>query len=207
MVEDASTETLLRHIAEGDQGAVGQLLDRHRQRLRRMVAFRIDPRLAPRLDASDVVQETLAEAAAKIADYCQQRPLPFYPWLRQIAWRRLVHEHERHLWTAKRSVSQEQENHAPLSATSAAELADSLAAHVSGPSTIMVRKEQTERLRAVLAQLRPNDREVLILRYIEQLSAPDIAAVLGITLSSVYARHMRALERIRELVDPPSEES
>ena len=108
MLEDASTETLLRRAGEGDEAALGQLLESHRQRLRRMVTFRIDPRLSARLDASDVVQEALVEAAEKIVDYCQNRPLPFYPWLRQIAWQRLVHQHEHHLWTAKRSVSQEQ---------------------------------------------------------------------------------------------------
>jgi len=63
--------------------------------------------------------------------------------------------------------------------------------------------------RYVLARgtLTAHDREVLILRYIEQLSAQEISAILGITLSSVYARHMRALERIRELVEQASQES
>ena len=61
-----------------------------------------------KLNFPGVGREALAEAADKIVDYCQHRPLPFYPWLRQIAWQRLVHQHEHHLWTAKRSVSQEQ---------------------------------------------------------------------------------------------------
>mgnify|MGYP001822080332 CR=1 FL=1 len=207
MVEDAATEQLLQRAGEGDQSALGQLLEQQRQRLRRMVAFRLDPRLSARLDASDVVQEALAEAAEKMADYCRRRPLPFYPWLRQIAWQRLVHQHERHVWTAKRSVNRERENNWPLSEPSAMELAQQLHARTSGPSTVMVRKEQTEKLRVALAQLRPRDREVLILKYIEQLSGHEIAAVLGINVDAVYARHVRALERIRHAVDVPPKES
>ena len=206
VTEDAVTEQLLQRAGEGDRSALDRLLDGQRPRLRRMVAFRLDPRLSARLDASDVVQESLAEAADKIVDYCHRRPLPFYPWLRQIAWQRLVHQHERHLWTAKRSVNRERENHWPLSEPSAMELAQQLQAHASRPSTVMIRKEQTEKLRVALAQLRPRDREVLILKYIEQLSGQEIAAVLGINVDAVYARHVRALERIRDAVDKPREE-
>ena len=59
--------------------------DRYRDRLRRLVAVRLDPRLAARADASDVVQEALADAARKLDGYLRDRPIPFYPWLRQLA--------------------------------------------------------------------------------------------------------------------------
>jgi RNA polymerase sigma-70 factor, ECF subfamily len=67
------------------------LLARHRERLRRMVAVRMDRRLSPRLDPSDVVQEALAEADRHLDEYVHEQPLPFYPWLRQFAWQRLRH--------------------------------------------------------------------------------------------------------------------
>ena len=59
------TDRLLCEAARGDQAALRSLLERHRERLRRMVALRLDSRLSARLDASDVVQEALIEAAAK----------------------------------------------------------------------------------------------------------------------------------------------
>src|SRR5262249_61746073 len=86
----ADTEHLLERVAAGDSAARDQLLQRHRRRLGRMVAVRFDPRLAARVDPSDVVQETLAEAAANLDRYLRERPLPFYPWLRQLAQRRVV---------------------------------------------------------------------------------------------------------------------
>jgi RNA polymerase sigma-70 factor (ECF subfamily) len=71
------TEQLLARVAEGDDLARGQLLQRHRQRLRGMIALRLDRRLRPRIDPSDVLQEALAEAAVELADYVRERPLPF----------------------------------------------------------------------------------------------------------------------------------
>ena len=77
----------LVEAAEDQRRAREQLLRRHRRRLSRMVAVRFDPRLAARVDPSDVVQETLAEAAAGLDRYLRERPLPFYPRLRLFALR------------------------------------------------------------------------------------------------------------------------
>ena len=88
------SEDLIRRAWEGDEAATEELFARYRDRLRQMVTVRMDPRLAARLDASDVVQETLVEASRRLPEYLQDQPLPFYPWLRQIAWERLVDLHD-----------------------------------------------------------------------------------------------------------------
>src|SRR5204862_471625 len=72
---EADTEVLLDRAAAGDDAARGQLWQRHRDRLKRMVAVRADPRLAARVDPSDVVQETLAQANARLDAYLRTRPL------------------------------------------------------------------------------------------------------------------------------------
>ena len=84
------SDELVRRSAAGDESARQQLLARHRSRLRQMIAVRLDRRVLARLDPSDVVQEVLMEAHKKLDGYLRDRPLPFYPWLRQIAWQRLV---------------------------------------------------------------------------------------------------------------------
>ena len=94
---DEDTSALVERAGAGDGRAAEQLLARHRDRLRRMVAVRMDPRLAARLDPSDVVQEALMEASRRLAEYCRGRPVPFYPWLRRIAWERLVEMHRQFL--------------------------------------------------------------------------------------------------------------
>ena len=101
------TEELLRRVEGGDPEARDALLLRHRARLRQLVALRMDPRLAARVDASDVVQETLAEADRRMSDYLRERPLPFYPWLRRLALDRLAVQHRFHVRAARRSVRRE----------------------------------------------------------------------------------------------------
>jgi RNA polymerase sigma-70 factor (ECF subfamily) len=87
------------------------------------------------------------------------------------------------------------------------ELAQQLFAKSAGPSTVIRRKEQVAQAQQAIDQLRPNYREVLLLRYVEQLSMSEIGAVLGISVAAVKMRHVRALERLRELLENPSEVS
>ena len=86
---EPATEHLLDAAARGDGPARNRLIERYRRRLKRMVAVRLDRRLSARVDPSDVVQDTLADAARKLDGYLRDRPLPFYPWLRQLAADRL----------------------------------------------------------------------------------------------------------------------
>ena len=97
-------DALLRDAAQGDVSAVRSLLEQHRERLRRMIAVRLDRRLAPRLDPSDVVQETLADAARRLPDYLRERPMPFYPWLYRLAADRLAGTHRHHVASTVRDI-------------------------------------------------------------------------------------------------------
>jgi RNA polymerase sigma-70 factor (ECF subfamily) len=197
-VHGPDTDQLLRRIAQGDAAARELLLARHRDRLRLMVALRLDPRLQARVDPPDVVQDTLTEADAKLADYARRRPLPFYPWLRRLAWEHLVRLHRRHVVARRRRVGREEVPPAPLPDASAWELASRLAARDSSPSAWLRRDGLRGRLRHALARLAENDREVLVLRNLEDLSPGEIAAVLGLTEAAVKMRQLRALQRLRE---------
>ena len=206
MADDSSsdTEELLRQSAQGNAAARQQLLERHRPRLRRMVALRLDRRLAARLDPSDLVQDALAEAARQLSDYLRQQPLPFYPWLRRIAWQRLVDAHRRHVRAGRRSVLRE-EHEPDLPDESALQLADRLISRGGSPSARLRQKEQSVRLRAALTELGERDREVILLRFLEDLSVAEVAAVLGLTEGAVKMRQLRALERLRGLLGPDGE--
>ena len=195
------TDHLLERATAGDGAARDQLLQRYRRRLRRMVAFRFDPRLAARVDPSDVVQETLAEAAANLDRYLRERPLPFYPWLRQLAQRRLIDLHRRHVQARRRSVTREVRPPG-LPDHSALALADRLFARTSSPSAGPRRQERRDRVRAALAALPEPDREVLVLRILEALPTRETAAVLGISEVAVRSRQVRALDRLKGLLGP-----
>jgi RNA polymerase sigma-70 factor (ECF subfamily) len=194
------TEQLIEQASRGDAASREKLLVRHRDRLRNMVRVRMDRRLAARIDPSDVVQEALADAAGKLADYLRRRPLPFYPWLRRLAWERLVALHRRHVRAGRRSVAREEPGGLALPDESAVALAQRLIAPGTGPSNHLLRQEAAERVQAALAQLGRADREVLVLRYLEGLSNADIAATLEISEGAVKMRHLRALERLHGLL-------
>jgi RNA polymerase sigma-70 factor (ECF subfamily) len=160
----------------------------------------MDPRMRGRIDPSDVVQETLISASQKMDRYLAERPLPFYPWLRQIAWEKLVHLHDRHLRAAKRSVAREQFFRPDISDESALDLAHCFLGATSSPSADALRQELRQRVRHALDELAEDDREVLLLRYLEQLPSKEIAAIMETTEAAVNMRHMRALDRMRRIL-------
>jgi RNA polymerase sigma-70 factor (ECF subfamily) len=198
--QDPETEELMDRAGRGDASARQELLLQHQARLRQMIAVRMDRRLGARLDPSDVVQEVFADACKKLSDYLQRRPLPFYPWLRQLAWERLVKLHQRHIQAQRRSTTREQHDDMALPDESALALANRLLAPGSSPSRQVMREELRRRVQVALGQLADRDREVLVMRYLEQLSTREIAAVLEITEGAVKTRHLRALERLRKLL-------
>jgi RNA polymerase sigma-70 factor (ECF subfamily) len=166
-----------------------------------MIAVRLDRRVGGRADASDVLQEALTAAAEQMPDYLRRRPLPFYPWLRQIAWQHVAQLHRRHIRAAKRSVLREANANLNLADGSALALANRLVTSSrSSPSAGLRRAELQARVRAALLQLGERDREMLILRYLEELAPQEIAAVLGISAGAVSMRHARALQQLRSVL-------
>ncbi len=200
------TGQLLEAARAGSAAAREALLLRHRTRLRQMIAVRMDPRLRTRLDPSDVVQEVFVDACRKLPEYLERPGVPFYPWLRQLAWERLLKLHQRHVQAAKRSTSREQCWEWAVTEESADQLAGPLASRESGPATHLLRAELCQRVREALHRLGERDREVLVLRYLEQLAIREIAAILGISEGATKVRHLRALERLREVLGDEARE-
>jgi RNA polymerase sigma-70 factor (ECF subfamily) len=95
--DESETSRLVRLAAGGDQQAWTLLLARHRDRLSRMVAVRMDRRLQGRIDPSDVIQEACVVAAKQISAYAVNPTMPFYLWLRWITGQRLIEQTRRHL--------------------------------------------------------------------------------------------------------------
>jgi RNA polymerase sigma-70 factor (ECF subfamily) len=204
---DLEFDELLARAGCGEDAARQRLLAVHRDRLRRMVAVRMDRRLAARFDPSDVVQEALADAGQRLDEFLRDRPMEFYPWLRQFAWERLVDLQRRHLTAQRRSVLREAAWDAELPDASAAVLADRLVGSGTSPSRRLIQAELRERVQTGLARLAPRDREVLVLRHLEGLSTAEVAAVLGISPGAVMTRHTRALVRLRALLEDASQEA
>jgi RNA polymerase sigma-70 factor, ECF subfamily len=195
------TDELLRRAGQGDSRALGDLLARHRDRLRLMVQLRLDRRLLGRVDASDVIQEAYLEAALRLPEYLRQPDLPFFVWLRFLTAQKLLVLHRRHLGAkvrdAARDVSLFQ---GAVPEASSAALAAHLLGHRTTPSQAAIRAELRARLQDALDRLDALDREVLVLRHFEQLTNGETARVLGIRESAASQRYARALLRLKDVL-------
>jgi RNA polymerase sigma-70 factor (ECF subfamily) len=195
-----SEEQLLTRAAAGEAAAFDELLRQNRQRLKQMVHVQLDARLQARVDPSDVVQDAMIEAARRFTAYLSERPLPFYPWLRQIALDRIGRVHRNHLRIARRDVRRETALAPLLPDDSIEQLADRVLYHGSDPAQRLSRKETGEQIRQALGRLASEDREVLVLRFLEHLSAAEAAAVLGVSEAALRMRQLRALQRFQKLI-------
>src|SRR5947209_13035588 len=187
----------LERAAAGDAAGWRELVGRHHDRLRRMVALRLDPRLRGRVDPSDVLQEVYADAARQLPGYLAAPPLPFFLWLRQLAGTRLAKAHRHHLGTQGRDVRREV---GLVPEASSAALADGLLGREGRPSEAAMRDELRARLLAALDGMNPLDREMLALRHFEQLGNAEAARVLGLSVAAASKRYVRALERLRDVL-------
>ncbi len=201
IVNEGETDQLVFQAQNGDESAKAQLLMRHQDRLKRMIAVFLDPRVSPRVDPSDVLQETLVAAAKRMKNYQHNMPGGFYPWLRQIAKDRIIDAHRCHIRAGKRSVEREIRDPSYMSAASASRLADRMVSNETSPSAHAGKKERRGKILAALNLLPDSYRELLLMRYMEQLSVKEISAVLCDTESAIKSRLWRALEKMNSMVD------
>lgn len=191
---------------ESDLSPAGlaELMQQHRQQLRRMVRLRMDPRIQARIDPSDVVQEAYVEATERYADYCRNPTMPRFIWLRFLTGQRLLRLHREHLGVKARDAGREVSlcRGALPEATSAA-LAAQLVGRVGTPSSAAQRAERKRIVQEALNEMAPLDREVLALRHFEQLSNAETAAALGLDKSAASKRYVRALKRMRTVLRSP----
>jgi RNA polymerase sigma-70 factor (ECF subfamily) len=197
----SETGRLLQQAADGDQESWEALLTRHADRLRRMVAFRLDQRLQGRIDPSDVIQESHLEAWRHLADYLRDPSVPFFLWLRGIVGNKMRELHRHHLGAQMRDAGREVSLYrGTMPETTSAALAAQLLGHMTGPSEAAVRAEVKVRLQEALNSMDPLDREVLALRHFEQLSPVETAQVLGIKEKAAGMRYVRALRRLKDIL-------
>ena len=198
--EGQSDDVLLR-AKDGDEQAVAELYSQHRQRLWRMVHFRLDQRLRGRVDADDILQEAYLEAVKRIRHFKDDTTTSFFVWLRMIVMQTLIDVHRRHLGAKMRDAGREVSiAGSQYSQTTTASLAVHLVGHLTSPSQAAMREEMFGRLESTIGDMDPIDREVLALRHFEELTNGEVAEVLGITQDAASIRYVRAIRRLRDIL-------
>lgn len=171
-------------------------------RLKRIVNFRLDYRLGGRVSESDVIQETYVRAAKRIDSFLDKDDMPFFVWLRLEVSQKLAEIHRHHFGAEKRDVRKEVKlrSNNESGRTSMA-LAAHIVAQLTSPSILMQRAEQIATLEVTLSEMNELDREVIALRNFEELSNLETAKTLGIEPAAASKRYLRALKRLREIME------
>jgi RNA polymerase sigma-70 factor (ECF subfamily) len=167
-----------------------------------MVRCRLNPGVAGRIDASDIVQEALLTASRRLADYLRNPRMPFHAWLRQLARDRLADAY-RHELADKRDVAREQAM-PTQDASSLDPIAQVRDAELT-PAAMLLRKEFADRFHEALNQLQEESREIVLMRHAEQLTNSQSAELLGISEPAAGMRYLRALRQLKSILgDSPS---
>jgi RNA polymerase sigma-70 factor, ECF subfamily len=187
-------------LKNGDREALAVLFSQHRERLWRMVNFRMHPRLSGRVDPEDVLQDAYLAAVQRLVHYRDESAMSPFIWIRMIVMQTLTDVHRHHLGTQMRDAGREVPVpgwHNPQ--TTSASLAAVLMGQFTSPSQAAARAEMSDHVERAIADMDPLDQEVLALRHFEELSNNEVAEVLGIQQKAASIRYVRAIKRLKTI--------
>ena len=170
----------------------------HRPRLLALAERRLNPILLKRMSPEDVVSETYAAAAKRLAYFAAHDDVPIYYKLRTILLQTIADIVRRNLQAEARDAYREVESAKCKGESEEASPFDSLAADVTSPVSRVDRSERHALLRGAIAALAENDRAIIELRHFDGMGNSECAAALGLTEKAASIRYVRALERLRQ---------
>jgi RNA polymerase sigma-70 factor, ECF subfamily len=191
-VEDAAAERdterrAVEQVLAGDPQAFRVLVERH-QRGVHAVIYRL---VHSRADADDLAQQAFLSAYDALSSFKPE--LKFSSWVYRIA----VNLAKDHLKSRKRSEVGIDETHEPAEAAFSATL--------PAPDASVQTSERQRLLERGLARLSFDDREVLVLKDIEELSYEELKQILGRPVTALKIRVVRARQRLRAVLDQLAE--
>jgi RNA polymerase sigma-70 factor (ECF subfamily) len=191
---------LLGQARAGNSQAFGQLFEHFRERLTRMLRLRLDRRLSGRLDPAAVLAEALPEAQRRLVEYSPEQ-LPFFLWLRQVTGEKLAEVQRRHLGPQTADAAMEVSLYrGALPQATSVSLAAQLLGKATSETEAVARAEHKLFVQEALNSMDALDREVLVLRHLEQLTNDETALVLNIKKSAASQHYIRALKRLKDIL-------
>ena len=201
-LSSSEIDTLVDQVIHGDHRALGILFHHHRQRLWRIVNFRLDQRLLGRVDADDVLQESYLAAEKRLEHFLHDSPESFFIWLRLIVNQTMIDVHRRHLGTQSRDASRERQVSGGWTPESTSfSLSHHLLGHMTSPTQAALRAELSTQLNVALETMGDLDREVLARRHFEELTNSETAKALDLSEQAASLRYVRALGRLRKILE------
>jgi RNA polymerase sigma-70 factor (ECF subfamily) len=196
MKDDALTaDELLERARRGDREALGRLLEAQRATLHRLAERKVDGRIAVRVDASDIIQQTFLEAHRSFPQFAGLDARDLAAWLQGILDHKAAGAVRDHAVLQKRDVRRERSMDDSLGG--AAPLKQDLDAGHSTPSQKAIRGEEMHSLAQALTALPDDQREAVRLRHLEGWTLDDIAQRLGRTPAATAGLIKRGMQTLR----------
>lgn len=189
------TVALLRRARQGDTEALGRLLELYRDYLRRRAERQLQGKIAVRVNASDVVQQTFLEAHCGFEQFLGQDEAALLSWLQRILDHNVAGAIRHHAVVQKRAIHREQSLDAAEG--SKPPLKDDLDARQSTPSQRAMRGEDADRLEKALATLPQDQQQAVRLRHLEGWSLDRIAEHMGRSTAATASLIQRGVETLR----------
>jgi RNA polymerase sigma-70 factor (ECF subfamily) len=199
--ETPSVEALIAQALAAPE-SLGELLQRYRPYLNLVASQRIDPRIVRRVCEADLVQQTLAEAAARFGTFRGRTEAEFSAWIQTILSHVLEQAIRVHVLAAKRSVTRERPLH--NEGGSASFYWFDFAADEATPSKILIRGERALRLAQYVESLPGRQGAAIRLRFFEGLKVRQIAETMGLSHAAVAGLLKRGLRILRETMNEDS---
>ena len=191
-MENHKTQHLVALAKEGDEAAFNRLCSVYSERVRQLIRLRFDPKLRPKLDSVDVVQDAIMLALDGLEGFTYRSEGDFLRWLSKIAENKL-RDIQDHFHAEKRDVHREIPFRQERSSTEGGCIGAAGPIGNTTPSAILCKKEALDRLEKALDALKPEYKEVIVLKKIEGLSHAEIAQRLGKNAGAVRMLLARAL--------------
>lgn len=195
-VEDLESG-LLRGAIGGDRAALSQLFLLHYDGLRQYIARRLPGGLEPLVSDADILHQTMVRAARGIGRFQPVHDGAFRAWLTTIA--------DNLIKDAQKRQRRQRRAGGAGTASSWDALVEKLAGDATSPSVRTQRRDNARRLRAALAALPDEYREVIDRYYLQGQSLDQIARAMGSTKGSIRAIGYRARKQLRELMGRSSQ--
>lgn len=199
--EDVVVE-MLAHARTGSAESLGRLLQLYRHYLTALANQQLDQRLRQRLNPSDVVQDAMLAAHRDFADFRGQSTGEFSAWLRKILVHCIGHAVETHLKARKRDIRREAAKPGSDASQSEASWLDVITASDCTPSEIVCKGEAAATLIEQLSKLKPEHRDVIVLRNLHGLPFDEVARRMGRKPTGIRMLWLRAIEKFRETCLP-----
>jgi len=195
-----SVQELVLAAQTGSREAFDQLVERHRWRLESMLRLRIGALLLQRIELEDVVQETCMQAFQSVGEFQCDDEGSFFRWLRGIAEHVVKNLARYHFGTKKRDARLEVPllGGVPVNGSGADWAAIDEDEKAVSPEDLVRRHERFDRLEAALDMLSPDDREVILLSWIEGLDTREVARRMGRSPNATCMLLLRALRKLRK---------